>query len=118
MVVYTYDGLRVCVDDERRVVTTIWPDGTKLVAIPVDDPENRARAQTLGYDDPDPLWQMTRDHDLVHHLVARARGERWSDHLHRIAAGEPSPGGGDEEAIVLLVQRAAREGIHHLARAA
>lgn len=117
-IVYRFDGLTVQIDETRQTVTSTWPDGTQLNAIPVDTPECRERAADLGYRGPHALWHMTRDHDLTHHLVARARGQQWSEHLRLIAQGKPSPDGGEEEAIVLLVQRIFQQWAHALAEPA
>jgi hypothetical protein len=56
---------------------------------------------------------MTRWHDLLHTVIAEARGEPWSPTLHAIAHGyQLAPGVNEqEERVVLFVQRALASGI-------
>jgi hypothetical protein len=108
--------LRVEVDETAKTVTTHFDDGTKVVAAPVYDEESEARALDLGYRGADPVWQMTRDHDRVHSLLARARGLPFSPTLWAVAHGQPVPAtANEEERIVFLVVRAANLGIDALA---
>lgn len=102
------------IDDESRLVTSRWPDGTELIAAPQDDEESRARATALGYED---VWAMTREHDLLHHVVATSLGQPASEHLYRVATGANFAehpawviAGDAEERMVLLLQRVLNEG--------
>jgi hypothetical protein len=74
-------GLRRCrfeIDDERCRAKTVFDDGSELVAAPVMDPENVARARSLGDagSDEEAGRRMTRYHDLVHTLRPRPRASR------------------------------------------
>lgn len=51
-------------------VETHFRDGTVVHAVPVDGPEHRSRAASLGYTGPDALWQMCREHDATHAWLA------------------------------------------------
>lgn len=94
-------------------MTTRFADGAVLVAAPVDDAESRAHASALGYRGADAVWAMTRDHDLLHTLLAEARGLPHSPTLHAVATGKPvDPAvADDEERIVFLLARAMNTGI-------
>lgn len=111
-------GMRRCrfeVDDEQRRARTIFDDGSMLVAAPVMNDENIARARALGYTggDEQAVWQMTRHHDLVHTLLAEAEGFPFSLTLHAVANGYELPPGMSqrEERIVFLIQRLLNEGL-------
>jgi hypothetical protein len=111
-------GLRRCrfeIDDDRRRAKTVFDDGSELVAAPVMDPENVARARSLGYagSDEEAVWKMTRHHDLVHTLLAEAEGFPFSPTLHAVANGYELPPGMSqrEERIVFLIQRLLNVGI-------
>ena len=57
---------RVVIDEGARTVTTVFEDGSQVVAAPVYDAESRARADALGYRSyygDYAVWAMTRDHD-------------------------------------------------------
>lgn len=62
--------------------------------------------------DEEAVWRMTKDHDLCHHLIARAEGKPWSEHLRLVAEGK---GGGEdghrEECLVFAFQRLAAQGL-------
>lgn len=92
-------------------VTTVFPDGHALHAHPQFGEEHVARARALGYegDDVDAVEAMTRDHDVIHSLVAEARGESFSPVLYAAAHGR-SFEGDDEERIVFLIQRLLNQG--------
>ncbi|MDQ3850876.1 MAG: hypothetical protein M3296_09735 [Actinomycetota bacterium] len=115
MPIHTLRNCRVEIDDERRRAETVFSDGSRLVAAPVMDEENIARARTLGYRGApeDAVWAMTRHHDLVHSLVAEAEGWTYSPTLHAVANGRAlAPGTFErEERIVFLIQRLLNVGL-------
>jgi hypothetical protein len=106
---------RVEVDEAARRATTVFDDGSRLVAAPVMDAENIARARALGYTghDAEAVWAMTRHHDLVHTLLAEAEGFPFSFTLHAVANGYELPPGLSqrEERIVFLIQRLLNVGL-------
>lgn len=104
-------GLVYEIDDEAEVVRSVWPDGMDLVAVAVPGPETEARAAALGYSGRRAVWEMTAEHDLAHHLVARALGLPWSVHLRCVAEGRRSRDGAREEPLALLLQRIGRDGL-------
>lgn len=123
----------VIIDEEYKVVTTVLPDGSSLTGTPNYDEENFGRAQSLGYyvaDHSRPIskeecleqlraavWQMTKDHDRVHVLLAEAEGKPYSLALWHTANPEARCGSltrkamDREERIVLLVQRLLNQGL-------
>jgi hypothetical protein len=111
---------RIEIDDERQRATTVFDDGSELVAAPVMDDENIARARTLGYSgsDAEAVWRMTRHHDLVHTLLAEAEGFPFSLTLHAVANGYELPPGMSqrEERIVFLIQRLLNVGLDEVLR--
>ncbi len=115
MEVHRLRRCRVEINDERRRAKTVFDDGSELVAAPVMDEENIARARALGYDgsDAEAVWEMTRHHDLVHTLLAEAEGFPFSLTLHAVANGYELPPGMSqrEERIVFLIQRLLNEGL-------
>ena len=60
----------VIIDASERYLETRFFDGTSVPALAEDTPENVARAAELGYTGEDPVWEMTRDHDLWHSWLA------------------------------------------------
>lgn len=110
-----FAGCRVDVDDEHRLVRTTFDDGAELVAAPQLDPESIARARALGYtgSDEDAVWAMTRDHDLLHTVLADAHGLPNSPTLHAVAHGhDVHPLQADiEERSILLIQRLLNVGV-------
>lgn len=82
-----------------------------------DDAESVKRAAELGYDS---TWEMSRDHELIHSLIAEQRGEPCS----RVLLGVALRGAGicakeqivsplsswQEESLVLSVQKYVRLG--------
>lgn len=122
----------ILVNELERVVTTIFADGTELHAAPNHDKESWARAHALGYPwqsmgalpmDPnaawlaDTMWQMTKDHERLHHLVADALGREHSTALWHAAHPEQTmtptaqAQADAEERIVLLIQRLLNQGL-------
>jgi hypothetical protein len=108
------------IDEERHRATTIFDDGSQIVAAPVMDDENIARARALGYagSDEQAVWEMTRHHDLVHTLLAEAEGFPFSLTLHAVANGYELPPGMSqrEERIVFLIQRLMNVGLADVLR--
>lgn len=105
----------VDVDEERRIVTTTFSDGSALVAAPTYDEESVIRARALGYagTGEEAVWAMTRHHDLLHTLIAEARGQGCSPTLHAVARGVDvdSRTADDEERLVMFIARALNVGI-------
>lgn len=88
-------------------VVTRYDDGTEVHAHPNGRDEDLARAAELGYPGDD---EMTRDHDMLHSLIAEARGWPHSRVLWALAHNEPSPDcADDEEALALFVAKFANE---------
>jgi hypothetical protein len=115
MEVHSMRRCRFEIDDQRRRARTVFDDGSELVAAPVMNDENIARARALGYagGDEEAVWEMTRHHDLVHTLLAEAEGFPFSLTLHSVANGYELPPGMSqrEERIVFLIQRLLNEGM-------
>jgi hypothetical protein len=112
---YRLKHCRFTIDDEARRVETIFDDGEVVAGTPYHDEESIARARALGYagTDEEVVWQMTRHHDLLHHLVAEAEGQPWSAVMHAVAHDyDVPPGVGErEERIVFLLQRLLNVGL-------
>lgn len=108
----------VTVDEDERRVTTRFEDGSVLVAAPNYSHEHVLRAKRLGYSGDDPVWQMTRDHDRAHSLLAAWLGKPHSPVLYGEATGDRPDDGlaANEEALVLLLQRIQNQGIDHVFR--
>jgi hypothetical protein len=102
---------------KRRVVTA-YDDETFVYARPNHDTESYQRARSLGYPIGGATAAMTRDHDLLHSVLAIARGLPHSPTLWALAHGEPiDPAvSADEEKTVLLIQRLLNVGLHEVAR--
>jgi hypothetical protein len=115
MEVHSMRRCRFEIDDQRRRARTVFDDGSELVAAPVMNDENIARARALGYagGDEEAVWEMTRHHDLVHTLLAESEGFPFSLTLHSVANGYELPPGMSqrEERIVFLIQRLLNEGM-------
>jgi hypothetical protein len=104
----------IVIDHEEHTVTTIFEDGSKVVAAPNYDEESYQRARSLGYGGPPrwAVWCMTRDHDLAHMLIANARGKPHSEVLYSVANGgscDPAVVH-EEECLALLLQHVKNEG--------
>jgi hypothetical protein len=97
------------IDDEHSFVRTLFNDGKESTALPRWDDESVARARELGYrgrSDIEAVWEMTRDHDLLHQVVAEAAGFTYSPALRYSIDGPPMEGLIPlEERVVFLVQR-------------
>lgn len=98
-------------------MVTQFDDGAIAEATPRFDAESISRAHALGYTrnagNRQAVVEMTRWHDLLHTLIAEARGEPWSSTLHAVAHGyQLAPGVNEqEERVVLFVQRVLASGI-------
>lgn len=95
-------------------VVSRFPDGMEVHAHPQRDAEDIARAASLGYGHAaDAVDRMTRDHDVLHHLIAVTRGESHSPTLRGVADGRyvRQDVSHDEEVVVLLVQRLLNVGL-------
>lgn len=59
--------------EAQYIVTELGPN-VVVDALPIVEPEHIARARSLGYTgtDKQAVWQMTREHDLLHVLLAEA----------------------------------------------
>lgn len=97
--VYSYGWTLVEVFD--GFVRTTLPDGTTLDAHPVDGEEHQARAKALGYAS---LWDMCKEHDPTHALLAYAIGLTESPALRQTAEGRETELAGLEECAVLAIQ--------------
>lgn len=101
-------------------VCTRYGDGSQVDAHPSWSHEDYARAAALGYGEGDAaVAAMTRDHDVLHSLLAVARGQHVSPTLWAVAHGQSVPHdvGDDEERIVLLLQRVSQLGLNGILRA-
>jgi hypothetical protein len=92
-------------------VVTRYDDGTEVHAHPDGTDEQTHIARALGYGDD--VAAMNRHHDLLHTLIAHARGWPVSKTLHGVAHGSYAPReiSDDEERIVMLVARLLNVGI-------
>jgi hypothetical protein len=118
MEIHKLQRCRVEIDEDERRARTVWDDGSHLVAAPVMNDENVARARSLGYSGApeEAVWAMTRHHDLVHSLLAEAEGFPFSLTLHAVANGYGLPPGmaQREERIVFLIQRLMNVGLEEV----
>jgi hypothetical protein len=100
--------------DDAQTLRTTFADGLVLPAAANDDAASVHRAMLLGYRGPDATWQMSRDHEIIHSLLAEALGYKWSPTLHcaavRWAGGERETTHDEtqrEETVVLALQETA-----------
>ena len=108
---------RVRIDEAAQRVQTTLPDGSVIDAVPGTTPEDIARAHALGYAN---TWEMTRDHDRVHVLLAEAEGRPYSTALWLVAhpgeaTDELRAEAAREERAVLLIQRLLQSGLDAVA---
>lgn len=96
---------------EARWLETRFADGSKVPAAPEPTDEYLARAVALGYSGDDPAWECCRAHELMHTLIAEARGWPWSSQLWALARGIEYDGW-REESLVLGFQRWLNDGTH------
>lgn len=89
------------------IVTTVH-GGASAKAVPTYKQEDHDRARSLGYDTP---WEMHRDHDLTHCLLAYWLGLAEPPVIAGVARGEPltKAGSGAEEEAVLAIQKFAQQ---------
>lgn len=92
-------------DAEKGYCQTTFADGAVVPAVPHDTDEYRERAQYLGYGED--TMRMCFDHELLHTLIAEARGLDYSPVLRYVADGHGMTEAeiGEEEARVLTFQR-------------
>lgn len=98
------------IDEEHRLAWTTFPDGTKLVAAPNFDDDSVDLACDLGYDS---TWAMSRDHELLHTIIAFTSGLPYSPTLWKVAHPEDPDNISNrevaiEEAAVLHAQKLLR----------
>lgn len=103
-VLYRFSGCTVLVDEERRYLETRFHDGTIVPAVGNTDPASVALAHDLGYEGD--TWAMSRDHELLHTILAGGL----SPTLWRVAHPDDPNVISDEEAAheearVLVAQR-------------
>ena len=109
----------VVIDEEAQTVTTTFDDGAQLVARPSLDAESVARAQALGYrgSPAEVTWAMTRDHDVLHTILAEAKGHvgsvaLWTAaHPREPVTSRMRQNADAEERTVLLMQRLLNVGV-------
>lgn len=90
----------------QRHLRTVFSDGTCVPASPHDTPEYAKTAAECGYTGDDPQWQLCREHELAHSLLATYRGLPYSKTLWAQAHGAKLPRGviPAEECVVLGFQ--------------
>lgn len=88
-------------------VETVYDDGVTATGLATFNDEQRARAAALGYGTTDEaVWEMHKEHELLHSVVAEAMGKERSDALYGWSSCTQRPGEIPlEERIVFLVQR-------------
>jgi hypothetical protein len=103
---YRFGHTLVDVDPDHRCVITRFEDGTTVTACPQHDADYPAHALELGYTGVDVGWQMCRDHELFHNLMAWLYLGDVSPALWAVAHGEPlnRPDINHEEQQVLELQ--------------
>lgn len=111
--------MRQTIYEDGQAVVTTFDDGAEVVAGPSSDEENVARAVSLGYGDD--LWRMTKEHEIIHRLLAEAEGRDQSIALWYAAHPDYEMDDCDrflahrEECVVMLIQRLLNEGVEALA---
>jgi hypothetical protein len=106
--VIRFRGCLVRVFNHARYVETVFPDATKVPAVPHETEEYRATATRLGYGDD--VWRLCREHEMAHTELSELLGEPHSRTLWAVAHGqknaiEGSPGEmAAEEDLVLAYQ--------------
>lgn len=107
---YQFGDVTVSVGDSWCV--THFADGTEVHAHANHRDEDKARAAELGYPN---VEQMTRHHDLMHSMIANARGWSHSKVLWALAHNEPSPDCADEEErLAMFAQRLVASGLESI----
>jgi hypothetical protein len=87
---------------EDGMVTTKFPEGVEVRAFPIPDAYQVANAKRLGYGLD--IARSTREHEVVHTLLARWLGQPRSPTLAGVATDRVWQYWGIEEAAVLAVQ--------------
>lgn len=92
-------------------VVSRWPDGLEVHAHPDGSTEQIHIARALGYGHD--TNRMNAEHDLLHQLVAHARGWPYSKTLRGVAEGQyvDRSISDDEERIVMLIARLLNVGL-------
>lgn len=80
---------RIVIDEKRQLITTIFEDGVELVAAPNYGHDDIALAHKLGYNGD--TWSMSRDHELLHTILAVAAGLSFSPVLWTVAHPDEQP---------------------------
>jgi hypothetical protein len=98
---------------------TRFPDGNEVIAWTETGSkfeEQLANARALGYGED--VDEMNRDHDLCHNLLAQALGDEYCPVLYGVATGNyvDKKLYREREAIVFLMQKLMKAGIHETAR--
>ena len=118
--VYTLAGATVRVYRRLAYCESVYPDGALAQAVPHDTAEYALHAAQHGYPPtPAGMAAFSRDHEILHHLIAAHCGRPHSTCLWLVAHGTDMPslsgtadGGacGFEETVVLHAQRWLRTG--------
>lgn len=86
------------INEDERWCRVTFGDGTEIVSTPNYNDESVARAESLGYTLTTPIgsdfsmtivWEMTKDHDLLHMHLAQCDGLEHSPTLYGVATGNP-----------------------------
>lgn len=89
----------ITINEDEKIVTTIFPDGSKLYATPNQD----GMAEKLGYDCD---WELCKAHEILHTAIAVAEGKEYSRGLWRAANGLAADNADfEEENNVLKIQK-------------
>ena len=88
MIVRRLRGCEVWLWPRSYYLETRFPDATMVKASPEGTESYRRRARACGYRGHLALWQLCRDHELSHSILAEARGLPFSPVLWGVAHGE------------------------------
>ncbi len=101
-----FPGCTILVWNGGAYTETVFEDGTRCPALPHGSEYQARTARELGYGDD--VDAMCREHEIMHTLLAVARGRPYSPVLWDVAHGPPDPAPAwhyEEEADVLALQR-------------
>lgn len=105
-------NVSVFVWQAEMYLESVFCTGGKLGAAPNYDRNSIERAAELGYNGPEPTWQMSRAHELLHHYLSIQLGQPFSWTLwweaHKTIFGLPHPPRMmylQEELLVFAMQR-------------
>lgn len=84
--------------EEHQILATRFSDGLSVTAAPNYDEQSLAMAAMLGYGSD--TWMLSKHHELIHTLLAVARGKPYSPVLRGVAVREA---GGNKEDVVSQV---------------